>query len=284
MENPMNVKEYYHKFKDGRNIYFRHWPSDSLNNGIIAIVHGLGEHCGRYDNFAKFFVKHNYSVIGMDLFGHGKTDGKRGHTHLFEDYLDQIDLMLIEAQKLNNKIILYGHSMGGNLVLNYIIKRPNPTFDICIATAPAIQPATAIDYSKIILGKIGKLIFPSLTQPNGLNLNYLSRDPEVKKAYIEDALVHNMVSAEVGMGILNWGKWLEEQNLSVAKPLLIMHGTEDQITSFSASESFARKLKNEVLFKEWEGLYHEIHNETNQTEVFEFTLKWINSYCEETIK
>ncbi len=274
----MKNKQYFETFRDGRKMFFNFWPTENASKGIIALVHGLGEHSGRYVHFVNFYNKNGYDVVAVDTFGHGQTEGKKGHSNKMEDYLEQITILLKEAKKHSNskRVFLYGHSMGGSLVLNYLL-RENPTLSGIIATAPAIQPGFKVPFLKIILGKFGRIVFPSLTQENGLELKYLSHDQAIIEAYINDPLVHNLVSAEVGMGILEWGNWLEKNVSTAELPVLIMHGSEDKLTNYEASKAFANKFRGDVTFESWEGMYHEIHNEIGKERVLNYTLDWINS-------
>ncbi len=274
----MKNKQYFETFRDGRKMFFNFWPTENASKGIITLVHGLGEHSGRYEHFANFYNKNGYDVVAVDTFGHGQTEGKKGHSNKMEDYLEQITILLKEAKKHSNskRVFLYGHSMGGSLVLNYLLKE-NPTLSGIIATAPAIQPGFKVPFLKIILGKFGRIVFPSLTQENGLELKYLSHDQAIIEAYINDPLVHNLVSAEVGMGILEWGNWLEKNVSTAELPVLIMHGSEDKLTNYEASKAFANKFRGDVTFKNWDGMYHEIHNEIEKERVLNYTLDWINS-------
>jgi alpha-beta hydrolase superfamily lysophospholipase len=274
----MKSKQYLETFRDGRKMFFNFWPTENASKGIIALVHGLGEHSGRYEHFANFYNKNGYDVMAVDTFGHGQTEGKKGHSNKMEDYLEQITILINEAKKHSSskRVFLYGHSMGGSLVLNYLL-RENPTLSGIIATAPAIQPGFKVPFLKIILGKFGRIVFPSLTQENGLELKYLSHDQAIIEAYKNDPLVHNLVSAQVGMGILEWGNWLEKNVSTADLPVLIMHGSEDKLTNYEASKAFANNFKGDVTFESWEGMYHEIHNEIGKERVLNYTLDWINS-------
>ncbi len=272
----MKHESFYEPAFDGRKVFFNHWSADDAGKATIALVHGMGEHSGRYAHFAEFFTAHGVNVVALDTFGFGKTEGKKGHTHKMNDYLLQIDQLIAKAKNLhpNQPIFLYGHSMGGGLVLNYVCRKSADIQGV-IASAPSIKPAFKVPKIKIWIGKIARVIFPSLTQPNGLNVNHLSVDKAVIDAYIADPLVHDTISGEVGITLLEWGDWLIENGKTINIPLLVMHGTEDKITSCEASENWTNAVEGKKTFKAWQGMYHEIHNEPEQRSVFEFTLGWI---------
>ncbi len=260
---------------DGRKIFFRNWKIEDATS-VIALVHGLGEHSGRYEEFGEYFCKNKISVVSMDLFGHGNTEGKKGHTAKMNDYLWQIDLLISTTKELypGLPITLYGHSMGGCFVINALYKK-NLDIKAIIASAPALRPGFKVPTIKLWLGKFSRAIFPSLTLPNGLDVNNLSNDISVIENYKKDPLVHDDISSEVGIGLLEWGEWILENAKKPPHPLLIMHGSADKLTSFKTSKDFSKKMKGKIDFKEWEGMKHEIHNEIEKKKVLDFALHWI---------
>ncbi|MCP9753756.1 alpha/beta fold hydrolase [Lacihabitans sp. CCS-44] len=259
---------------DGRKMFFNQWLAEGEPIANIALVHGLGEHSGRYEDFAQFFTSRNINVLAVDTFGHGQTEGKKGHTPKMEDYLWQIDYLIKTTKSFAPLVptFLYGHSMGGCLVLNYLYKN-KPDLAGVIASAPAIKPGFPIPKLKLLLGQFGRKFMPAFTQPNGLELNNLSHDKAIIDAYMEDPLVHNLVSGVVGIGIIEWGEWLLEGIKTSPVPLLVMHGEEDILTNFEASKTFC--VKNDIAFKSWPKLYHEIHNEFEKEQVLQYALDWI---------
>ncbi|GJM32636.1 MAG: lysophospholipase [Saprospiraceae bacterium] len=274
----MKNEEFNWKTTDGLNIYAKEWKA-STPIAVIGLVHGLGEHINRYNHLASYFTKKNYTVIGYDQRGHGQSEGKRGHTPDIDSLLDGISQLLVEVELRHPDlpVFLYGHSMGGGIVLNYVLRR-HPTIAGAIVTAPWIELAFQPSSSLVILGKIMRFLHPKFSQPNDLDTGHLSHDPNVEKDYLADPLVHNKVSSALGIGMLEAGKWLLAFKGKVNIPLLIMHGTDDQITSAQASERFAAQLSGDVTFKSWEGLYHEIHNEIQQDQIFSFANKWMSAY------
>lgn len=272
----MNNTNFFLEAFDGRKMFFNQWVAGEDAIGNIALVHGLGEHSGRYEYFAQFFVKNKYNVVAIDIFGHGKTEGKKGHTPKMEDYLWQIDFLLKTTKSFapNLPTFLYGHSMGGCLVLNYLFKN-KPQIAGVIASAPAIKPGFPIPKVKLLLGKFGRKFMPGLTQPNGLELSNLSHDQAIIDAYVKDPLVHNLVSGVLGIGIIEWGEWLTNGPKSSNVPVLVMHGQKDILTNYEASKQFCES--NHIEFKSWPNLFHEIHNEVGKDQVLNFAINWLNS-------
>ena len=172
------------KTKDQLDVHAIDWVPEGDYKAVIALVHGFGEHCERYHHVADFYGENGYAMTSYDHRGHGKTGGKRGHTPNYDALLDGIDdLLKYTAEKHPGKpIILYGHSMGGNLVLNYMLRR-KPNVKAVVATAPWIKLGFEPPAFLITLGKITRRLVPGFTQDNGLDSTQLSRDTEVAKAY-----------------------------------------------------------------------------------------------------
>ncbi|QQS29772.1 MAG: lysophospholipase [Sphingobacteriales bacterium] len=265
---------------NGSKIHAQLWQSENKLEikGVICLVHGLGEHIGRYEHFARFFVNNNYVVIACDLLGHGQSEGRRGHVGSFNQFYEQIDRLLEEASKRfpGEPKFIYGHSMGGNIVLNYAIARSPRVLGI-VLSAPWLRPAMEVPASKIALTKIATVLLPWYFESNGIDINQLSRDNAVCEAYQKDPLVHDKISARLFMSITEQAEFATHNYSQLRVPVLLMHGTADGLTSYQASEEFASAAKGKVEFKSWPGFFHELHNEPEQNEVFDFVLNWIDS-------
>lgn len=260
----------------GNKKFLQYWCPENEVVGVICLVHGLGEHSGRYINFAQDFVENNYAVLAIDLYGHGKSDGLRGHIESYTILMDDILFLLEEAQERFTDIplYLYGHSMGGNLVLNYSI-RYKPKIKGLIVSAPWLRLAQPPPPGKLFLGWVMNYLWPSFTQSNGINPADLSHDKEINNKYKKDPLDHDKISAGLFVKIYQSGKWAIEHASELEIPVLIMHGAADKITSPEASEEFADRVLCKSTYKKWIDLYHEIHNESEWSKVFSFILGWL---------
>jgi alpha-beta hydrolase superfamily lysophospholipase len=240
------------------------------------LLHGHGEHIGRYEHVAAALTEQGYALLGFDLRGHGKSAGPRGHTPSYEALMDDIAVFFdqIEARYPGLPRFSYGHSLGGSLVLNYALRR-KPALRGVIATGPWLKLAFDPPASKVSLGKMMNNIFPGFTQSSGLETAALSHDPAVVKAYENDPLVHDKISARMFVSTYDSGLWALEHASEFPLPLLLMHGTGDRITSSEASKEFAAKAGDKVTLKLWDGWYHEIHNEPGKAEVFKVMTDWL---------
>jgi alpha-beta hydrolase superfamily lysophospholipase len=276
----MAITEYNWKSRDGKKVYAKKWTVANPK-GVICLVHGAGEHCNRYNHFADFFNKNGFSVFSCDLPGHGQTEGKKGHANGIEAFMDEVSKLLTEAVEDHPDlpIFLYGHSMGGNISLNYLIRR-NPKIQGLIVSGPWIRLPKPPPAILLFVGRILNLIAPSFVLATDLDGTLVSRDPEVVKKYQEDPLVHGLASARMGISMTDAAKFLDQYDGELSVPTLIMHGSDDGLTSCPASEDFVHRVSGDVTLKIWNGLYHEIHNEKEQKEVFEYALFWITNHIQ----
>jgi len=263
--------------KSGQKIFVQVWEPDTDTQAVVVLVHGLGEHTGRYQHIAEKFTQAEFVLFGADLPGHGRTDGSRGVVS-FKQATDEIDRLLKEAaERVPGKPqFLYGHSMGGALVLYYtLLKRPGVLGTI--VTSPGLGVANPVPAWKFTMARVMARVYPAFAMANGLDRDNLSHDPAVIQAYSADPLVHDRISAGLGWDILSRGKDLIAQASQYPVPLLLMQGTDDHIVSPPATEAFAKNAPAARLtYKTWAGMYHETHNEPGNDQVIQTMIDWLN--------
>lgn len=273
----MKIVESYWQTPDGARLYTRDWIPDGNPRAWVFLVHGLGDHCARYDHVAAKFAANGIHMLGFDLRGHGRSDGKRGHIQSYDLILQDIDHFLSEIsnQAGNLPVYLYGHSLGGGIVLYYAIQR-RPAIRGVISTGPSLEPGEPVSPVKLAIGKTLYSLVPKFTMANGLDLPYLSRDRSVVDAYLADPLVTRMVSARLGLDLINTGNWLMEHAAEVNFPLLLMQGGDDHLVSPAATKEFAKNVPQQwITFRLWENLFHEIHNEFEKDQVIQMMVDWM---------
>ncbi len=261
---------------DGLRIYARGWLPEGDPWAVVCLVHGLGEHSGRYAHLARRLTGDGFALLSFDLRGFGRSQGRRGHTPGYDSLMDDVGRLLGEAEGRfpGRRRFLYGHSMGGNLVINYALRRRPPLAGV-IASGPWFRLAFDPPASKLKVGRVMNSLWPTFTQASGLDSAALSRDPEVVKAYNSDPLVHRLISARLFTCVFEAGIWALDHAAEFGLPLLIMHGGADRITSPEASRLFAGRVTGPCQFKLWDGFYHEIHNEPEKEEVFNYLVSWL---------
>lgn len=258
---------------DGKKLFIQGWLPQEIR-GIICLLHGLGEHTGRFEEFAENFVENRFAVIGMDIRGHGHSEGLRGHTPSYKHLMKDINYFLDKIRrKFNKDIILYGHSMGGNLVLNYTI-RNDASINGVIASAPWLKLAFEPSKMKIYLAKLMENIWPQFTRANEIDIEKLSHDDKIVNEYINDELVHDRISAGMFYQVYQAGEYALNNADKLDISALIMQGTADEITSIDASREFV-DTADMCEFKSWPGFYHEIHNEPDSYRVYDYIFQWV---------
>lgn len=272
----MKKIEFGWKNAQGQKIFAQEWKPDGEPIAVVTLVHGLGEHIGRYQYIAETFAAIGIGLVGFDIAGHGRSEGTRGHTS-FDEVLGDIDTALSEAEKRypGKPRFIYGHSMGGALTLFYLLKR-RPSLKGAVVTSPGLAVGEKVPAAKIIAAKIMARLMPSFTMDNGLDLNNLSRDAKVAQQYKADPLVHPRVSARLGLDVLTIGKWIIEHAAEISIPLLLVQGSGDHIVSPQATAALAEAVPAGVVtYKVWEGFYHETHNEPEKEQALDCITRWL---------
>nr|AYQ75679.1 lysophospholipase [Cohnella candidum] len=235
----------------------------------------MGEHTGRYVHVAEWFTARSYAVLGFDQLGHGRTDGKRGHTDSYEDLLEGIDRMLEEADRRfpGKPIFLWGHSMGGNLTLNYALRR-KPDVAGVVVLSPWLKLAFDPPALTVIAARLLEKVYPKFTNDRPFDPTHLTSDPEMLVKLREDRRGHGMITARFFFGVHRAGRWALEHAQELALPLLLMQGDADRVTSIAASRKFAERAGSLCTFREWPGFRHELHNERGREDVFRVIDDW----------
>lgn len=271
----MRSYEFIMKTHDGLNLLARTWEPGGDPAGAICIVHGLGEHGGRYVDLAEYLTARGWAVIAIDLRGHGRSEGRRGHISSYEALMDDISILLEEASGRypGQPLFLFGQSMGGNLVINHALRRKSGIAGV-IASSPMLRTAFKPPYWKTIIGKFLRPVLPLLPLYNEVRAADLSRDPDVVSAYESDPLVHDRLTLRF-YDVLLAGEWAIRHAADLEVPTLIMHGDRDRVTSPEASGEFSARAGDICTFKVWEGFYHEIHNEPGREVAIDYLIGWL---------
>lgn len=263
---------------DGKQLFTREWKPVQAARAVIVLIHGLGEHSGRYPHVAAALNAAGYAVIAPDLRGHGHTAGIRGHIPSMAIAMEDIRRVIEEAGRRYPGLpqFLYGHSLGGSLVLKYILTIPS-TLRGAIVTGPGLAVSTPVTGLKLAAARLLYRLAPSFTMPNGLDLTGLSSDPAVIQRVQSDPYYHTRASVQLGLDAIKQGEWLQTQTGQVPVPLLIMQGTADRVVNLAATRCFSKNITGDVTYREWEGWYHELHNEPGRAEFFKAINAWLDA-------
>ena len=275
----MSNIEFEQKSFDGLSLYFQGWLVEDEQKGVICLIHGLGEHSGRYAYWASLLNQAGYSVMSYDLRGHGKSGGQRGHVSSFDDYLKETDHLIKVGNDRSPEVpcFLYGHSLGG-LIINLYVLRRRPQIAGVVVTALSNKTSLQEQKGKVTLSKVLGSILPKLTIQTGLVPSTISRDPEVVTRYINDPLVHHQVTVGWGKSALEAISWADQHTAEWTLPVLYMHGEKDELGYAEGSREFSSRIKGDCKLKIWPGLFHEIHNEPEKQLVFDSLRGWLDKH------
>ena len=259
------------------NLLGQYWKYPE-EQAVIVLVHGMGEHMLRFqDSVISHLLSSKFTVVALDLYGHGRSEGKRGHCPSYEALLDAVEYTINKAQQLfpDKKTYLYGHSLGGNIVINYTLKRKH-TLSGIIATSPFLRLAFTPPKWKLMVGKLLFKIYPSVTLSNELDVNAISRDPKEVTNYKDDTLIHNKISPMYSFPVFNAGEYALKQANTLQTPMLMLHGTGDQIIDYKAAKEFCNST-NKAKLVLFEDGYHELHHDVCKEEFIETILNWLDN-------
>lgn len=254
---------------DGLDLLTRLWACPDARARVL-LVHGLGEHSGRYEHVGEFFNEHGFEVSGFDLRGHGASGGERVDLEAFADYLDDLELVFGSLPG-DLPSVIYGHSMGGLISTSYAVSsRPQPSLYVLSAPALAADVPAPLKLASTVLARVR----PGMRLPNSIKGEQLSRDPAVGERYFADPLVLTKGTARFGAAMLGQMAAVNNTLEDLSTPALVVHGADDELVPPYASAPLAaipgveRKL--------FPGLRHEIHNEPEQDDVLGFIVDWLD--------
>jgi alpha-beta hydrolase superfamily lysophospholipase len=245
--------------RDGTTLHELHWPAESPKGGV-AIIHGYGEHIGRYDHVGKALAARGLTARGVDFRGHGQSAGARGHIQRFDEYLD--DLAALIARCPERPLFLLAHSMGALVATEYLLKHGSDPFSGVVLSSPYYGLKLRVSPVKIYAGKFFSSLLPKLGLPTGLKGADVCRDPELQKLYDSDPLNNKNATA----------RWFTEATAAqehvaahageIKVPLLMMQGAGDRVADPDMSRKIFDKLSSADKTLSWlEGQYHEVFNE-----------------------
>jgi alpha-beta hydrolase superfamily lysophospholipase len=265
---------------DGDNVMIQDWPLEPgvPLRGVVIVVHGLGEHAGRYEHVARQLNEWGFAVRGYDQCGHGESGGPRGSlptdTRLLDDLADIIDSTRLRMSK-KTPLILLGHSMGGLVVGHFVSLGIRPVEGL-IMSSPALDAGMSA-FQKFLVSLLPK-IAPNLRVGNGVKPQFISHDPAVVAAYRADPMVHDRISARLARFIADAGPQTLALAAQWAVPTLLMYAGDDRLLNPQGSRNFAAAApKGVVTAVCFETLYHEIFNELDAAPVFAQLKLWLDA-------
>ncbi|MDO8715280.1 MAG: lysophospholipase [Dehalococcoidales bacterium] len=265
---------------DGLDLYYQGWLPDGQPKAILLVVHGLGEHSGRYGNLVNHFVPAGYGVYSYDHRGHGKSAGVKGYVDRFSNFTDDLDIILelVRTRHPGVKTFLIGHSIGGLVSTAYTIKHQH-MFDGLILSGAILSPPADASAALIFAARILSVILPKA----GLyfiDAEGISQDRNVVNAYINDPLVYQgKVRARLGVELLKTMDMVVRLAAEIRLPVLIMHGSADRLASPEGSKMLYREVNSvDKTLKIYQGYWHEIFNEPGRDQVLADVASWLDMH------
>lgn len=280
----MQYSQGFFKGIGGLKLYYQSWQPSSKARAVLVLLHGLGSHSGRFSNIVQYLVPSGYTVYALDLRGHGRSLGQRGHINSWTEFRTDLDifLKLIRSQQPTDlPYFVLGHSLGGMIALDHALRLPD-TIQGVITIAPAFG-LNGVSSTKIFLAHALSRILPRFTLKVGIDLEAISRDRNVLNSCVQDPLVHSRGSARFGVELFNAIDWVEAQAPHLQVPILILHGGEDSVALPEGSRAFFKRLTlQDKERQEYPGSRHAPHNDINYEELLIDLKHWLNRHTEQS--
>ena len=266
---------------DGDNLAIQDWPIDPEQRlrGVVLLVHGLGEHAGRYEELARRLNSWGFAVRGYDQYGHGESGGVRGGlpaaNRLVDDLVDVLSSTRGRMPR-HTPLILLGHSMGGAVAAK-LVAQGLARIDGLVLSSPALDLGLGAA-QKFLLAVLPDLV-PNLRMHNGVHPERLSHDPAVVRAYQRDRLIHHRISARLARFLDNAGREVLRAAPQWHVPTLLLYGGADRVVNPRGSQAFAKAAPAKVVTSHGFGdLYHEIFNELDRAPVYARLQQWLDRW------
>jgi lysophospholipase len=265
----------------GTRLFRQSW-SVPTPRGLLVVVHGLGEHSGRYEPLLRALKGHRISVVSQDLRGHGRSEGRRGHVERFDDYLADLGSLLdtVRAEHSGCRTFVLGHSLGGVIAARYALEHAADLSGL-ILSSPGFVSQVRLPFWKDQLGRVCSRLLPRLTLRTGIEVEALTHDPEVRAAYRADPLIHGVASTRWYSEFLAAGQRCLTEAPRLELPLLAFHGDADSVVSSAGTELFVeRSSSTDKTMTLFAGLYHETMNESEAERrvVLDHVVTWLERH------
>jgi alpha-beta hydrolase superfamily lysophospholipase len=267
------------KFKGVRNtnIYYQAWLPAGDVKAVLLVVHGLGEHSGRYMNVVDHFVPLGYAVYALDHIGHGKSDGDREIVAKFDDFTDTLTIYfnMVKDWQKDKPVFLLGHSLGGAIVSYYLLDH-QADFKGAIISAPAVKVGDSITPMTITMSKVLSKIAPRMGVL-ALDASMISKDPLVVQAYVNDPLVfHGKTPARIAAEMLSAMQRISAEAGKITLPILIVQGGDDKLVDPAGAQMLIDLVSSrDKTLAFYPGMYHEVFNEPNRMGVLKEVETWL---------
>lgn len=276
----MQHKEDHFNGIEGTNLYYQTWIPDSPK-GLVIVIHGLGEHSGRYLNVVDTLLPEGYAIWALDHRGHGKSGGLRCHVNRFSDYVDDVSIFEKIARDAHPDLPVHilGHSMGSLIANHYVSSRDKQDYKSLTLSGTGAATGPAVNAVLKVVAKILSAILPKLSLPSGLDPNFISHDKQVVDAYVNDPLVESRLTTRLGNEIFISLPQMIPAASKLKIPTMMQLGSEDEAFHPDSWDSlFAAIAVEDKTFKKYEGYRHEVYNELKKEVPLGDLKEWLNQH------
>lgn len=258
-------------------LFYQAWYPPGVAKAVVALVHGFGEHCDRYSTVTTALTQAGYAVFGFDNQGHGRSEGQRGHINSWQDYRDNVSAFLAQVRHHEPTLPLFllGHSLGGLIVLDFVLASPQGLAGIIIS-GPPIRPTGIAKPYLVAIARVLSGIWPRFSMDVGAGTETLSRDPAVVNQTQEDPLTHSMATVRWGSECLVAIANVRQNIHQLQVPILLVHGSADQVNDVRGSQEIFERITVDKTLKIYPGSYHEPHNDLDRHQVMNDLVQWLN--------
>ena len=260
----------------GGQLFARAWGDDA-SAPAVGIIHGLGDHSGRWERVGRTLAARGFAAYALDLPGHGRSEGKRGHVRSWDDYRVAVTrwMEMLREQDGERRWALLAHSMGALVALDWALRNPG-SIDALVLSAPPFELSLRPAALKVHAARLIGLLWPAFTQGNQIPPSLLTHDPEVIRAHRADPYVHFRISARLFLELQSIRRSLAKAAGTLSIPTLLIQGQADPVTSCVGSALWARAAKpGRVTYREYPGLFHEVLNEPEGPAILEEVVAWL---------
>jgi alpha-beta hydrolase superfamily lysophospholipase len=261
-------------------LFYRAWYPSEPAKAVVALVHGLGEHCDRYSTIVSALTRSGYALYGFDNQGHGRSGGQRGHIERWQDYRENTQrfVELIRQHEPTLPLFILGHSLGGLIVLDYGLHAPDGLQGVIIS-GPPIHPVGVAKPYLVIIARLLSGLLPRLALKIGLGPEALTRDPAIAEATRTDPMVSSVATLRWGMETMVAIATVRQTIRQWQLPILLIHGSADTINAVTGSQELFNNITHpDKTLKIYPDNYHEPHNDLDREKVVADLVEWLDKH------
>jgi alpha-beta hydrolase superfamily lysophospholipase len=270
--------------RDGTRLHAEWFDTNGKRRGLALVLHGYAEHCGRYHEVARVLTGAGFPTLAFDFRGHGKSEGQRGHTHRFRDYLDDVDAGLRELDRRAGDdalpVLLLGHSNGGLIALRMLADptRMPTRIRAAVVTSPFLGLKVKVPAIKGAVGRLAGRYAPKLSLPNDLAIEHLTHDPDKLAARRADTLCNDNATARWFTAALRAHEYVLDCAARIDVPTLWLVAGGDRIADPAASRAVHARLRAPSKYREYPQMHHEVLNEIDRESAFDEIREFAKQY------